>query len=184
VTDRGTSFQSRVPRHRPAHRQRHRAHHHPDRHRWSQAVGVAGPCWGWRGPGGLIVVQLLVIGFLAPASQLGHLTLGLVILSLGLWGFGPLSSGPARLTPCMPWPCAGLAPPHVTACPTRFPQVDRSRVRGDLWHAWRVEASSLASRGGHGWGDSNSGPPPERFPGGGCIAPPDLWFLGTRGDRW
>jgi hypothetical protein len=41
---------------------------------------------GWRGPGGLIVVQLLVIGFLAPASQLGHLTLGLVILSLGLLG--------------------------------------------------------------------------------------------------
>src|SRR5215212_11621683 len=24
----------------------------PDRHRWSQALGTAGPCWGWRGPGG------------------------------------------------------------------------------------------------------------------------------------
>jgi hypothetical protein len=70
---RGTSFPSWVPRHRPAARQRHRAHHHPDRQRWSQAVGAAGPCW----VGGVlvdwIVVQLLAIGFLAPAFQLGYL---------------------------------------------------------------------------------------------------------------
>jgi hypothetical protein len=28
---------------------------------------------GWRGPGGWIVLQLLVVGFLAPAFQLGYL---------------------------------------------------------------------------------------------------------------
>ena len=33
---------------------------------------------------GWIIVQLLVIGFLAPAFQLGYLVLGLVILGLGL----------------------------------------------------------------------------------------------------
>jgi hypothetical protein len=35
-------------------------------------------------PVGWILTQLLVIGLLAPAFQLGYLTLGLVILGLGL----------------------------------------------------------------------------------------------------
>ncbi len=41
-------------------------------------VAVGGVLVGW------IIVQLPVIGFLAPAFQLGYLALGLVILGLGL----------------------------------------------------------------------------------------------------
>jgi hypothetical protein len=79
---RGTSFPSRVPRHRlllangivPTITLIATAGRRP----WAPLahVGVGGVLVDW------IVVQLLVIGFLAPASQLGHLTLGLVILSL------------------------------------------------------------------------------------------------------
>jgi hypothetical protein len=41
-----------------------------------------------------------------------------------LRGFEPL-------TPCMPWPCGGFRPPHVTFRYTTFPQVDRPSLRGD-----------------------------------------------------
>jgi hypothetical protein len=55
-----------------------------------------GACCGRRGAGGLdSFIQLLVIGLLAPAFQLGYLTLGLVILGLDCLAFGP-RTGPAR----------------------------------------------------------------------------------------
>jgi hypothetical protein len=59
--------------------------HRRDRHRWSQAVGAAGPWWHGGVDGvrlGWLVVQPLFIGFLARTFQFGYLALGLAILSL------------------------------------------------------------------------------------------------------
>jgi hypothetical protein len=51
---------------------------------------------------------------------------------------------------------------------------------------WLARTGSLPSGGSRqpGWGDSNSGPRPERLPGGPLRWRPDLRFLNTRGDRW
>jgi len=57
---------------------------------WAALAQVAdgGALVGW------ILIQLLVIGLLAPAFQLGYLTLGLVILFLDCLAFGPRTGPP------------------------------------------------------------------------------------------
>jgi hypothetical protein len=50
-----------------------------------------------------------------------------------------------------------------------------------------VSGKSLASHGGHGRGDSNSGPPREGLPGGGCaggLTCDSLTRMATAGARW
>jgi hypothetical protein len=58
-----------------------------------------------------------------------------------------------------------------TRGPLRTPRVT-TRRQLNLWsNLWRDHLLGVGARraGRSGWGDSNSGPPPERLPGGGCV---------------
>jgi hypothetical protein len=103
-----------------------------------------------------------------------------------------VAAGPAGLQtkgidsdPCMPWPRGGFWPQHVTICSTGFRRSTGLGHEATQWHAWRIEASSLASDGGHGWRDSNSAPTSRSTA---CWWPhrdvDNLGFLRTGCDCW
>jgi hypothetical protein len=92
-----------------------------------------------------------------------------------------------RLTSCMPWPRGPLRPPTPHRPSHQVPAGGPVRRRGNAWASvaseWIVSGKSLASHCGLGCGDSNSGPPLEGLPDGGCAGRSDLRFLRSRSDR-